>query len=319
MRTLALVLAALAASAAVTAQDYPTRPVRVIVPASPGGNIDVTARIIGPALQEILGQPFIVDNRPGGGGKIGTSIALTAPPDGYTLLMGSSSTMSVGPNVYREWPVDPIKGVAAIVNIQQVPFVLVVNANSNYKSVGDVLREAKAKNGQLPMAHAGNGSSNHLVSELFQSLTGSKYLFVPYKGGAPAMASIVSGETQAYFDQASTSVAQIKAGRIRALGVTSDKRFAPMSDVPTFDEAGIKGFHVMNVTGLVGPGGMHDAVVKRLNEATVRALRDPKVQERMNALGATIVGNTPAEFAQWIREDLARWSKVVKEANVELQ
>jgi len=319
MKRLAIALAAVAFSAAAFAQTYPTGPVKLIAPASPGGNIDVTARILAPALQQILGQPFVVENRPGAGGKIGAGMALTAPPDGHTLLVGTSSTLSVGPNVYKEWPVDPVKGLTPIINVQEVPFVLVVNTKSSYKSVDDLLKQAKAKAGQLPMAHAGNGSSNHLVSELFQMLSGGRFLFVPYKGGAPAMGSVVSGETEAYFDQASTSVTQIKGGRIRALGVTAPKRFGPMPDVPTFDEVGINGFYVMNVTGLVGPAGTPGAVVKRLNEATLTALRDPQVQERLHALGATIVGSTPAEFGQWIREDLARWAKVVKETNLPRQ
>lgn len=319
MKRIVTALATLAVSAAAAAQTYPTGPVKLIAPASPGGNIDVTARILAPALHEILGQPFVVENRPGAGGKIGAGIALTAPPDGYTLLVGTSSTLSVGPNVYKEWPVDPVKGLTPIINIQEVPFALVVNANSRYKSVDDVLRQAKSKPGAMPMAHAGIGSSNHLVSELFQMLSGAKFLFVPYKGGAPAMTSVVSQETEAYFDQASTSVTQIKAGRIRALGVTADKRFGPMSDVPTFAEAGIRGFEVMNVTGLVGPAGMPEAVVKRLNEATLKALQDPKVRERLHAIGASIVGSTPAQFGQWIREDLERWARVVKQAGVPQQ
>ncbi|MPZ43213.1 MAG: tripartite tricarboxylate transporter substrate binding protein [Betaproteobacteria bacterium] len=316
MKRIAFAAAAVAFSAAALAQSYPSRPVTIIAPASPGGNIDVTSRILAPALHEILGQPFVVENRPGAGGKIGATAALKAAPDGYTLMMGTSSTLSVGPNVYKEWPVDPVKGITPISLVQQVPFALVVNVKSPYKTVADVLKQTKAKQGGMQMAHAGPGSSNHLVSELFQMLSGAKFLFVAYKGGAPAMASVVSGETEVYFDQASTSVIQIKAGRIRALAVTAEERFAPMPDVPTFDEAGIKGFHVMNVTGLVGPAGMPQAVVQRLNEATVKALKDPKVQERMKGIGAMIVGSTPQAFGKWIRGDLERWKKVVKEAKV---
>lgn len=319
MKRMAFVAAAVALSTAAFAQSYPSRPVTIIAPASPGGNIDVTSRIVAPALHAILGQPFVVENRPGAGGKIGAEAALKAAPDGYTLMMGTSSTLSVGPNVYKAWPVDPVKGVTPITLVQQVPFALVVNAKSPYKSVADVLKEAKSKQGAMKMAHAGPGSSNHLVSELFQMLAGEKFLFVAYKGGAPAMASVVSGETEVYFDQASTSVAQMKAGRIRVLAVTAEERFAPMPDVPTFDEAGIKGFHVMNVTGLVGPAGMPKEVVQRLYEATVKALKDPKVQERMKGIGAMIVGSTPQAFGEWIRKDLERWKKVVTEAKVPRQ
>lgn len=317
MKRIAIAFAALAFSTAALAQNYPARAVTIIAPASPGGNIDVTSRIVAPALHEILGQPFVVENRPGAGGKIGAQAALKAAPDGYTLMMGTNSTLSVGPNVYKQWPVDPVKGVVPISLVQQVPFALVVNTKSSYKSVADLLKQAKAHPGQVKMAHAGNGSSNHLVSELFQMLTGAKFLFLPYKGGAPSMASVISGESECYFDQASTSVKRVEAGQIRVLAVTAAKRFPPMPDVPTFDEVGIKGFHVMNVTGLVGPAGLPPAIVKRLNEATVKALREPKVIERMKAIGATIVGSTPEEFGKWIRSDLKRWAKVVKEAGVE--
>jgi tripartite-type tricarboxylate transporter receptor subunit TctC len=227
-------------------------------------------------------------------------------------MVGTSSTLSVGPNVYKNWPVDPVNGITPIVNVQQVPFALVVGSKSKLKSVDDVLKQARAKPGGMTMAHAGNGSSNHLVSELFQMLTGAKFLFVPYKGGAPAMTSVVSGETESYFDQASTSVSQIQAGRIRALAVTADKRWSTLPDVPTFKEAGVEGFEVMNVTGLVGPAGMPQAVVNRLNEATLKALQDPKVRERLHAIGAIIVGSTPAQFGAFIKEDLERWAKVVK-------
>jgi len=312
MTGIAAVLAALLFAGVAAAQAYPTGPVKLIAPASPGGNIDVTARILAPALTELLGQPVIVENRAGGGGMIGAGVALKSPPDGHTLMVGTSSTLSVGPNVYKNWPVDPLKGITPIVNVQQVPFALVVNAKSPLGSVDDVLKQARARPGAMTQAHAGNGSSNHLVSELFQMLTGAKFLFVPYKGGGPAMTSVVAGETETYFDQASTSVGHVQGGRIRVLAVTADKRWPALPDVPTFKEAGVDGFEVMNVTGLVGPAGMSPAVVKRLNGATLKVLQDPKVKERFDAIGAVIVGSTPEQFGAFIKDDLERWAKVVK-------
>ena len=312
MRRLTAGLAALVLSSAVWAQSFPTGPVKLIAPASPGGNIDVTARIIAPALTEILGQPVIVENRAGGGGMIGASAALKARPDGYTLMVGTNSTLSVGPNVYKNWPVDPVNGITPIINIQQVPFALVVGSKSALKSVDEVLKQARAKPGAITTAHGGNGSGTHLVSELFQMLTGTKFLLVPYKGGGPAMTSLISGETETYLDQASAVVGPVRAGMIRALAVSADKRWPSLPDVPTFKEAGIDGLEVMNVTGFVGPAGMPQSVVNRLNEATLKALQDPKVKERFDAIGAVIVGSTPAQFGAFIKEDLERWAKVVK-------
>ena len=312
MKRIAAGLVALLVAGVVAAQTYPTGPVKLIAPSQPGGNIDVTARILAPALGELLGQPVVVENRGGGGGMIGAGVALKSLPDGYTLMVGTNSTLSVGPNVYKNWPVDPLKGVTPIINVQQVPFAMVVGAKSPFRSVDEVLKQARAKPGGITQAHAGNGSSNHLVSELFQMLTGAKFLFVPYKGGGPAMTSVIAGETETYFDQASTSVAPVQSGRIRALAVTADTRWPTLPDVPTFKEAGVDGFVVMNVTGLVGPAGLSPAIVKRLNEATLKVLQDPKVKERFDAIGAVIVGSTPEEFGAFIKEDLERWAKVVK-------
>lgn len=314
-----LIVALLFYAAAAGAQTYPAGPVRIIVPASPGGNIDVTARVLAPGMSEFLKQPVVVENRPGSGGMIGTDVALKAAPDGYTILMGSSSTFTVGPNVYKNWPIDPVKGLTPIMNVQYVPFALVVNAQSPDKSVHDLIKRAKEKPGTVSQANGGTGTSNHLVSELFQMLTGTQFILVPYQGGAPAMTSVIGGQTESYFDQASTSVAPAQAGRIRVLAVTSKTRWTPLPNVPTFGELGIQDFEVNGITGLAGPAGLPRPVVQRLNEAATRALQDPKVKERMNTMGAVIVGSSPEEFDRFIREDLARWSKVVKATGASTQ
>jgi tripartite-type tricarboxylate transporter receptor subunit TctC len=316
-----MLLAACAAIAALLpagawAQAFPTQPIRIVVPFAAGGNVDVTARAVAPAMSAILGQPIVVENRPGAGGMIGAASVMTAKPDGYTLLMGSNSTLSVGPNIQKAWPFDPVKGITPITNIQFVPFALVVRADSAFRSVEDLLKAAKAKPGAITMAHGGIGSSNHLVAEYFQMLTGAKFLLVSYKGAAPAMTDLIGGQVQSLFDQASTSVPQVQTGKIRALGVTAAKRMPALQGVPTFKELGISGFEIMNVTGLVGPAGMDPAVVARIRDATVKALQDPGVRQIFAKLGVEIQGSTPKEFADFIRQDLALWARVVKEANV---
>jgi tripartite-type tricarboxylate transporter receptor subunit TctC len=304
---------------AASSQSFPSEPIRIIVPFSAGGNVDVTARAVAPVLSEILGQPVVVENRAGTGGMIGAGAVMSSKPDGHTLLMGSNSTLSVGPNVFPNWPHDPIKGITPISNIQVVPFVLVVRSDSAFKSVDDLVKRAKEKPGEITQAHSGTGSSNHLVSELFQMLTGTKFNLVPYRGAAPAMNDLVAGHVQTFFDQASTTVPQVQGGTVRALAVTSARRMPALLDTPTFAETGVKNFEILNVTGLVGPAGMDPRIVFKLHEATVRALGDLKVKETFSRLGVEIVGSTPEEFAAFIKEDLDRWARVIKEANVKVR
>jgi tripartite-type tricarboxylate transporter receptor subunit TctC len=298
------------------AQTFPTEPIRIIVPFAAGGNVDVTARLVAPVMSETLGQPVIVENRPGAGGMIGAGAAIAARPDGHTLLMGSNSTLSVGPNVYPNWPHDPVKGITPISNIQVVPFALVVRAGSPIKSVDDLLRRAREKPGEITQAHSGQGSSNHLVSELFQMLTGTRFVLVPYRGAAPAMNDLISGQVETFFDQASTTVPQVAGGTARALAVTAARRMPALPDVPTFAELGIANFEVLNVTGVVGPAGLDPSIVAKLHAATLKALADPKVREGFAKLGVEVVGSTPAEFAAFIKDDLDRWARVISEGRV---
>ena len=300
-------------------QSFPSEPIRIIVPFAAGGNVDVTARLVAPLISEILGQPVIVENRPGAGGLVGAGAALSAKPDGHTLMMGSNSTLSVGPNIYPNWPHDPIKGITPISNIQVVPFALVVKADSDIKSVEDLVKRAKEKPGEITQAHSGVGSSNHLVSELFQMLTGTKYILVSYRGAAPAMNDLLAGQVQTFFDQASTTVPQVAGGTIRALAVTSPKRMGALPNTPTFAEVGVANFEVLNVTGLVGPAGMDRQVVAKLHDATVRALANPQVRAGFANLGVEVVGSSPSEFAAFIKEDLDRWARVVAEAKVKVK
>jgi tripartite-type tricarboxylate transporter receptor subunit TctC len=319
-KLVAVIVAMLVLSAApAQAQSYPSGPIKVIVPYPPGGNVDVTARLVAPALSEILGQPVVVENRSGAGGLVGTQAAISAKADGYTLLMGSSGTLTVGPNVFPKWPHDPIKGITPISNIQFVPLALIVKADSPIKSVEQLVGMAKAKPGEIVGAGGGQGTANHLSAELFQMLTGTKYVLVSYRGAGPAMTDLLGGHVQFFFDQASTTVPQVQGGTIRALAVTSPKRWPALPDTPTFKELGLEQFQVLNVCGLVGPAGLDAGIVETLRDATVKALARPAVREGFVKLGVEIDGGTPQAFAAFIKEDLERWSRVIVEGKVKVK
>ena len=301
------------------AQPYPSKPIRIIVPFVPGGNVDITARTVAPALGDALGQPVVVENRPGAAGMVGAQAMMGSPADGYTLLMGSNSSLAVAPNLYPNWPYDPIKGIAPISNLAITPFVLVVKLGLPAPSLADFVKLAKEKPGQLSMASGGNGSSNHLVGELFQMMTGLKFSHVPYKGTGAALVDLAGGQVDLLFDQASSTVPNVRGGKIRALAVASRSRQSALPDTPTFAEAGLRDFEIDNFTGLVGPAGMPADAVARVHAAAVKALATPQVKERFASLGVQPVGNTPEQFGVVIREDLARWSKVIKSAGVKVE
>jgi tripartite-type tricarboxylate transporter receptor subunit TctC len=314
-----LALAALAVASAAWAQGYPNKPIRVLVPFVPGGNVDITARTIAPALGEVLGQPVIVENRPGAAGMLGAQAMLAAGPDGYTLMMGSNSSLAVAPNLYSNWPYDPLKGIAPITNLQITPFVLVVKPALPAKTLEEFLKLARENPGRLTMASGGNGSSNQLVGELFQMMTGVKFSHVPYKGTGAALVDLAGGQVDMLFDQASSTVGNVRGGKIRAIAVASSARQAALPDTPTFAEAGVRDFEIDNFTGLVGPAGMPADAVAKIHAAAVKALATPMVRERFASLGVQPVGSTPDQFAATIREDLARWSKVIKAAGIKAE
>ena len=301
------------------AQPYPSKPIRIIVPFVPGGNVDITARTVAPALGDALGQPVVVENRPGAAGMVGAQAMMGSPADGYTLMMGSNSSLAVAPNLYPNWPYDPLKGIAPISNLAITPFVLVVKLGLPAQSLADFVKLAKEKPGQLSMASGGNGSSNHLVGELFQMMTGLKFSHVPYKGTGAALVDLAGGQVDLLFDQASSTVPNVRGGKIRALAVASSSRQSALPDTPTFAEAGLRDFEIDNFTGLVGPAGMPADAVAKVHAAAVKALATPQVKERFASLGVQPVGNTPEQFGVVIREDLARWSKVIKSAGVKVE
>jgi tripartite-type tricarboxylate transporter receptor subunit TctC len=317
-RLFAAIAAALVAGAA-CAQAYPSKPIRILVPFVPGGNVDITARTVAPALGEALGQPVIVENRPGAAGMVGAQALVASPADGYTLMMGSNSSLAVAPSLYANWPYDPLKGIAPITNLAITPFVLVVKPALPAKTLAEFLKLAKEKPGELSMASGGNGSSNQLVGELFQMMTGAKFSHVPYKGTGAALVDLAGGQVDLLFDQASSTVGNVRGGKIRAIAVASAARQAALPDTPTFAEAGLRDFEIDNFTGLVGPAAMPADAVARVHAAAVKALATPLVRERFASLGVQPVGDTPAQFAAAIRDDLARWSKVIKAAGIKVE
>ena len=310
---------ALLVAACAFAQPFPSKPIRLIVPFVPGGNVDITARTVSPALGDALGQPIIVENRPGAAGMVGAQALASSPPDGYTLMMGSNSSLAVAPNLYTNWPYDPLKGITPISNLAIVPFVLVVKPNLPARSLPEFVKLAKENPGKLTMASGGNGSSNHLVGELFQMMTGVKFSHVPYKGTGAALVDLAGGQVDLLFDQASSTVPNVRGGKIRAIAVASRERQTTLPDTPTFAEAGLRDFVIDNITGIVGPAGLASDIVGKIHDAAVKALATPNVRERFASLGMQPVGNSPGEFAAFIREDLARWEKVIKQAGIKVE
>jgi tripartite-type tricarboxylate transporter receptor subunit TctC len=301
------------------AQPFPSKPIRLIVPFVPGGNVDITARTVSPALGDALGQPIVVENRPGAAGMVGAQVLAGSPPDGYTLMMGSNSSLAVAPNLYPNWPYDPLKGITPISNLAIVPFVLVVKPNLPAHSLPEFVKLAKENPGKLTMASGGNGSSNHLVGALFQMMTGVKFSHVPYKGTGAALVDLAGGQVDLLFDQASSTVPNVRGGKIRAIAVAARERQQTLPDTPTFAEAGLRDFVIDNITGIVGPAGLASDIVGKIHGAAVKALATPNVRERFGSLGMQPVGNSPAEFGAFIREDLARWEKVIKQAGIKVE
>lgn len=306
-------------SATAFAQGYPSKPIRLIVPFAAGGTVDISARGIVPGLSELLGQNVIVDNRGGAGGIIGADLVAKAAPDGYTLLMGSNSTVSVAPSLYPKNPYHPIRDFAPISLVATTPFVLVVHPSVPAKTVKELIALAKSRPGRLTMASGGTGSSNHLVGELFQSLTGAKFTHVPYKGAAPAGVDLMAGQVDLLFDQLATSVGPVKAGKFRALAVTSKTRVGVVPDVPTMVESGVPNLEATNITGVLAPAGTPVEIISRLHAAVAKAANQSAVKERFAGIGVDAVGSTPEQFASYIKEDFARWTKVVKDANIKVE
>ena len=312
----ALALAAFAAAA--PAQDYPAKPIRLIVPFPPGGGTDIAARTVANKLSETLRWTFVVENKPGAGGNLGVEQAVKSPPDGYTLVIGQTSNLAINPALYAKLPYDPLKDLSPIALIVSAPVALVVAANSPYKSLGDLLAAARRDPGAVTFASPGNGTVSHLAGELLQRASGVKFTHVPYKGAAQAMTDLLGGQVQSFMSSVPSALAQIKGGRLRAIAVTSAKRAAEMPEVPAIAESGYAGFDATTWYGLLAPAGTPAAVIKRLNAEVNRALGMPDVSGRLAAEGGEVLGGSPERFASLLRADHAKWGRIVKESGAKV-
>jgi len=301
------------------AQGFPWRPIRLVVPFAPGGNVDITGRNIAPGLSEALGQQVVVDNRPGAGGTIATDLVAKSAPDGHTLLLASSSVMTNGPALYQKLPYDIVRDFAPVGRVAVVPLAIVVHPSVPAKTVRQLVALAKAQPGRMLMASAGTGTTNHLIAELFMISTGIRMTVVPYKGSGPALVDLMAGHMEVHVDQISSALPYIKAGKIRPIAVTTAKRAAMLADVPTIAESGVPGFDTSTVTGVLAPAATPRDVVAKLNDALAKVLAAPALKERFAALGAEVLPSTSEELGAWIREDLAKWVKVVKQAGIKVE
>ena len=311
-----IALAALAFALAVQAQEFPSRPVRIVVPWPPSGNVDITARTVAPALGEALGQQVIVDNRAGAAGTIGSAAVAKSPPDGYTLLLGSSGTITAGPAVFKTLPYDPVRDFVAVGGIQSVPIVLTAAPKTPVSSFQEYMQLAKAKQGQLSIASAGSGSSNHLAIELFMRMADVKLLHVPYKGSGPAITDLLGSQVESMMDQLTASIGHIREGRIKPLAITSRSRSPLLPNVPTLDELGVKGYEASTFTGLFAPADTPRPVLDKLSSSLKKALANDTVRERYRSMGVEIIDSSQAEFAAFVRADLEKWRRVAREGNI---
>ena len=291
---------------------YPTKAVRLIVPFPPGGTTDILARAVAQTLSESWGQQVIVDNHPGAGGNIGSDLVAKAPHDGYTLLMGTVGTHAINPSLYAKMPYDHVKDFAPVILVAGVPNVLVVNPSVPAHSVQELIALAKANPGKLNFASSGNGTSIHLSGELFKTMTGTQITHVPYKGSAPALTDLIGGQVQLMFDNLPSSLAFIKAGKLRALAVTSSTRSAALPDVPTLAESGLPGFEASSWFGVLAPAGTPREVVVKLNGAIDAWLSSAQAREKLASQGAVAAGGPPDAFARHIATESDKWAKVVK-------
>jgi tripartite-type tricarboxylate transporter receptor subunit TctC len=305
-------------ASAADAQSWPAKPVRMVIPFPAGGTTDILGRVAAQKLSEALGQQVIPDNRPGASGNIGTEQVARAAPDGYTLLTAPGSTLTIHPSLYPKLGFDPLKDFAPITILAGVPNLLVVHPSLPARNVKELIALAKSKPDQLNYASTGAGQSTHLSMELFKSMAGVKIVHVPYKGSAPAVTDLLGGHVPMMFDNMPSALPHVKAGKLRALGVSTSKRSATAPDVPTVAESGLPGFDVTVWFAVLAPAATPRDITDRLHRTLVKALQAGDVRERLASQGAEAVGNTPEQFTAQMKTDLAKWAKVVKDANIRL-
>ncbi|MGQ0522404.1 MAG: Bug family tripartite tricarboxylate transporter substrate binding protein [Betaproteobacteria bacterium] len=317
LRTLPFLLLTMVFAAPAAAQNYPVRPIRIIVPYAPGGSTDVVFRILAPRLSENLGQQVLVENRPGAASTIGLDLVAKSPADGYTVGVANIA-YGANPTLYKKMPFDAERDLAPVSLVSIVTMVLSVHPSVPAKSVKQLIALAKSKPGTLNYGSAGNGSANHLATARFAHMTGTNLVHVPYKGGGPAVVSIVSGETAVLFATIPSAIQHFKSGKLVPLGVSRAQRNAALPDIPTVAEAGVPGYEAIEWNGAMVPSGTPAAVVNRLHQAIVKAAAIPDIKERVNGLGADLVGNSPDEFRTFLKNELATWGKVVKEVGMRI-
>jgi tripartite-type tricarboxylate transporter receptor subunit TctC len=296
------------------AQAYPSRPVRLIVPAPAGGGYDLTARLISQVLSERLGAPFIVDNRPGAGGNIGTETVVHAPADGYTLLLVAAAN-AINATLYEKLNFNFIRDIAPVATIASAPNVMVVHPSVSARTVPEFIAHAKAHAGKLNMASAGNGTTPHLAGELFKILTGVDMVHVPYRGGGPALTDLLGGQVQVYFGPMPPSIEHIRSGKLRALGVTSARRSQALPDIPSVSDF-VPGYEASQWYGIGVPKNTPSEIIDKLNKEINAGLADPKLKARLTDLGGTVLALSPAEFGKLIADETEKWAKVIRAANI---
>ena len=315
MAVLLLAAAALAASA----QDYPTKPIKLIVPFPPSGGTDILARVVAQKLAENNKWTVVVDNRPGAGGNIGVDAVAKSPPDGYTLVMGQTSNLAINPTLYKNLPYDPLKDLAPVALVGQGPVALVVRADSQYKTLGDLIAAAKAKPSSISMASPGNGTVAHLSGVRLMNASGAKFEHIPYKGAGSAIPDILGGNVDFFVSSVPTLQSQVAGGRMRALAVTSLKRSSAAPALPTIAESGYPGFEVTNWNGLLAPAKTPGLIIRKLHLAIVKILALPDTRARLADLGMEAIGNSPEEFAATIKTDIAKWAKLIRDSDIKVE
>jgi tripartite-type tricarboxylate transporter receptor subunit TctC len=316
LAALAIAAASLATVAAF-AQAWPARPIRLVVPFPAGGGTDIIAGELANKVAH-AGYTFVVDNKPGSGGNLGVDAAAKSPADGYTLVMGQTSNLAINPSLYSKLPYDPVKDLAPISLVASAPLVIVASAQSPYKTLADVVNASRANPGSINYASSGNGTVAHLAAESFQKVAGVKLTHIPYKGASQGITDVMSGQVQLYVSSIPTLIGHIKSGKMRAIAVTSSKRVDDLPQVPTLAESGYKGFEAVTWFGVLGPASLPRDVVAKLNADINKALKDPELARKLGDQGADVAGSTPEQFGKLIRDDIARWGKIVKESGAKV-
>jgi len=321
MRTviLAFICAAVLAVPSALAQTYPAKPLRILIAQAPGSATDVISRVVANRLSELLGQPIVIEAKPGAGGALGTEAAARSTPDGYTLFMGNNSTHGSNPALYSKLPYDPIKDFAPISMVASVPYVLIVNPSMTANTVDQLIAAAKAQPGKINYASAGNGSTHHFCGELLKSMTGINLTHIPYKGSPPGVAAVVAGEVSMMFANLTDIGGQLRAGKVKPLAVTSVTRAGALTEVPTLAEAGLPGFEILSWFALMAPAGTPAPIISRLNVETVKVLARDDVKSTLGAQGLTVYSSTPEQVTAHIKSEVAKFTRIAKGAGIKAE